>query len=69
MEASRSQFACANPEKSSKTKQRLAKIIADEDEKLLFNKSKALPAPPRKIVSVHSLTFSVALWVIVRWLR
>ncbi|KAI0218459.1 Cilia- and flagella-associated protein 99 [Lamellibrachia satsuma] len=49
MEASRSQFACANPEKSSKTKQRLAKIITEEEEKLQFNKSKAMPAPPRKI--------------------
>ena len=50
MEASRSQFACANPEKSAKTKQRLAKIITEEEQKLQFNKSKAMPAPPRKIV-------------------
>ncbi|KAK2169827.1 hypothetical protein NP493_1173g00013 [Ridgeia piscesae] len=49
MEASRSQFACANPEKSAKTKQRLAKIITEEEQKLQFNKSKAMPAPPRKI--------------------
>ena len=69
MEASRSQFACANPEKSSKTKQRLAKIITEEEEKLQFNKSKAMPAPPRKIVSKHALTFCVALWDVVVWLR
>ena len=50
MEASRSQFACANPEKSAKTKQRLARIITEEEQKLQFNRSKAMPAPPRKIV-------------------
>ena len=64
MEASRSQFACANPEKSAKTKQRLAKIITEEEQKLQFNRSKAMPAPPRKIVRTTLSCFMrcVALW-------
>ena len=45
MEASRKQLACANPEKSEKTKQKLRSIIADEDSKIDFNKTKANPLP------------------------
>ena len=64
MEASRSQFACANPEKSAKTKQRLARIITEEEQKLQFNRSKAMPAPPRKIVRTTQCCFMRCLHVL-----
>ena len=45
MEASRTQYACANPEKSEKTKQILQIIQIEEDDKINPNKVKARPAP------------------------
>lgn len=45
MEASRKQFACANPEKSKKTKDKLQDIIASEEAKLDFNKPKTNKVP------------------------
>ncbi|XP_046574848.1 cilia- and flagella-associated protein 99-like [Haliotis rubra] len=45
MEASRIQFACANPEKSQKAKEVLNNIMSEEDGKLDFDKHKAHPVP------------------------
>ena len=45
MEASRRQFACANPEKSQKTKNKLNTIIQDEQRKLDFDRAKTNPVP------------------------
>ena len=45
MESSRHQFACANPEKSHKTKEKLMNIVMSEEAKLEFDKKKALPKP------------------------
>ena len=45
MDASRRQFACANPEKSQKTKNRLNTIIQDEERKLDFDRAKTNPVP------------------------
>ena len=45
MEASRIQFACANPEKSQKTKEILNNIISEEEGKLEFDRHKANPPP------------------------
>ncbi|KAK3094329.1 hypothetical protein FSP39_000366 [Pinctada imbricata] len=45
MEASRLQFACANPEKSQKTKEILNNIISEENGKLEFDRHKANPPP------------------------
>ncbi|KAL5022107.1 hypothetical protein ScPMuIL_001262 [Solemya velum] len=45
MEASRFQFACANSEKSSRAKELLNNIIAEEEAKLDFDKHKANPPP------------------------
>ncbi|XP_041371252.1 cilia- and flagella-associated protein 99-like isoform X2 [Gigantopelta aegis] len=45
MESSRYQFACANPEKSNKTKEKLHNIVMKEESKLEFDKKKALPKP------------------------
>lgn len=45
MEASRKQFACANPEKSQKTKEKLQNIISEEEAKLDFDKPKGNKAP------------------------
>ncbi|KAL3864337.1 hypothetical protein ACJMK2_006028, partial [Sinanodonta woodiana] len=45
MEASRHQFACANPEKSQKTKEIMNKIITEGEAKLDFDRPKANTAP------------------------
>lgn len=45
MDASRKQFACANPEKSQKTKSKLNSIIQDEEKKLDFDRAKTNPVP------------------------
>ena len=45
MEASKTQFACANPEKSEKTKQIIQAIVQDENSKVDVNKVKARNVP------------------------
>ncbi|KXJ14416.1 cilia- and flagella-associated protein 99 [Exaiptasia diaphana] len=45
MRSSAKQFSCASAEKSSKTKERLDRIIQDEESKLQFNKSKLTEVP------------------------
>lgn len=45
MEASRKQFACANPEKSKKTKEKIQQILYDEEKKLDFDKPKTNKVP------------------------
>lgn len=45
MEASRIQFACANPNKSQKTKEIINNIISVEESKVDFEKHKANPTP------------------------
>ena len=45
MDASRKQFACANPEKSQKTKTKLHNIIQEEENKLDFDRMKTNPVP------------------------
>ena len=45
MDASRKQFACANAEKSQKTKEKLQRILDEEDRKLNFDKPKTNKAP------------------------
>jgi len=45
MEASRLQFACANPEKSDKTKEIVQNIISEEEAKLEFERHRANPKP------------------------
>ncbi|XP_070540652.1 cilia- and flagella-associated protein 99-like [Ptychodera flava] len=46
LESSKSQFSCANAEKSEKAKNRLAKIVYEQDSKLNFEKNRARPLPP-----------------------
>lgn len=48
MEASKTQFACANPEKSEKTKQIIQAIVQDENSKVDVNKIKARNVPDFK---------------------
>ncbi|GFS20020.1 cilia- and flagella-associated protein 99-like [Elysia marginata] len=48
MEASKTQFACANPEKSEKTKQIIQAIVEDENSKVDVNKVKARNVPDFK---------------------
>ncbi|XP_077992467.1 cilia- and flagella-associated protein 99-like [Glandiceps talaboti] len=45
LESSKSQFSCANAEKSVKAKSRLANIVAEQDSKLNFEKNRARPLP------------------------
>ncbi|XP_052773532.1 cilia- and flagella-associated protein 99-like isoform X2 [Mya arenaria] len=45
MDASRKQFACANPEKSLKTKEKIQRILDEADQKLEFDKPKTNKAP------------------------
>ena len=45
LDATKSQFICANSEKSEKTRIRLEEIKAMEASKLQFDKSKARPLP------------------------
>ena len=53
MEASKIQFACANPEKSEKTKTKMNSILMDEENKLDFNKHKSNPVPHGMLVSLY----------------
>ena len=55
MEASKQQFYCANPDKSEKTKQRINKILKDEDVKLDFNRHKSHPVPSAVLVNITNL--------------
>ncbi|XP_069832490.1 cilia- and flagella-associated protein 99 [Dendropsophus ebraccatus] len=52
IDANMGQFNCANPEKSEKTKRVLSEIMKEEDNKLAFNKTKAQPAPIKKVDNV-----------------
>ncbi|XP_056410939.1 cilia- and flagella-associated protein 99 isoform X2 [Hyla sarda] len=52
IEANMEQFYCANPEKSEKTKRVLSEIMKEENNKLAFNKTKAQPAPVKKVDNV-----------------
>lgn len=54
MGASKSQFACANPSKSSKTERKLDHIRQEEDKKLQFDSHKAKPLPKEVMVSTGS---------------
>ncbi|XP_052227633.1 cilia- and flagella-associated protein 99-like isoform X1 [Dreissena polymorpha] len=45
MEASRKQFACANPEKSQKTKEKIQRILTEEESKLDFDRPKTNKVP------------------------
>ena len=45
MEASRRQFACANPEKTHKTREVLKNITSELDSKLDFDRHRARPIP------------------------
>ncbi|KAL4232291.1 Cilia- and flagella-associated protein 99 [Mactra antiquata] len=45
MDASRRQFACANAEKSEKTREKIRQIISEEENKLDFNRPKTNKAP------------------------
>ncbi|XP_050399587.1 cilia- and flagella-associated protein 99 [Patella vulgata] len=59
MEASRMQFACANTEKSEKTKEIMSNIMAEQDAKLDFDKNKINRAPPpikEKAVKLNTAT-------------
>ena len=51
MEASRQQFACANPERSEKTQRRMRDIMMEEDSKLDFERHKFNPLPQSVLVS------------------
>ena len=57
MDASRKQFACANPEKSQKTKNKLNNIIQEEENKLDFDRSKTNPVP--------SFLVSIDLYIVI----
>lgn len=50
MEASKLQFACANPEKSNKTKQRIRDIVVKEESQLDFERHKSNPVPHGMLV-------------------
>ncbi|XP_076472464.1 cilia- and flagella-associated protein 99-like [Babylonia areolata] len=45
MDASRRQFACANPEKTHKTREVLKNIVSEQDSKLDFERHRARPIP------------------------
>lgn len=45
MEASRLQFACANPEKSDKAREIINNIISEEENKMDFQRHRARPTP------------------------
>ena len=51
MEASRQQFACANPERSEKTQRRMRDIMMEEDGKLDFERHKSHSLPQSVLVS------------------
>ena len=68
MDASRQQFACANPEKSDKTKTRISEIIQENESKLEFNKTKSHPLPHSILVSVTwSYGSTCSILVSVTW--
>ena len=50
MEASKVQFACANPEKSEKATRIMNEIEEEKNEKLMFNISKANKLPASAMV-------------------
>ena len=52
MEASKLQFACANPEKSEKTKSKIQEIIAEQEAALDFERHNAHPVPPAVLVTI-----------------
>lgn len=52
MEASKLQFACANPDKSNKTKQRLRNIIIQQESQLDFESHKSHPVPHAMLVNI-----------------
>ena len=52
MEASRVQFACANPEKSEMTQKKLQSIMATEESKLDYDRHKSHPVPSGMLVSI-----------------
>lgn len=56
MDASRRQFACANPEKSKKTKEKIQSIISEEENKLDFDKPKTNKAPSFLVRNVFLLS-------------
>ena len=58
MEASRLQFACANPERSEKTQKKLQSIMAEEENKLDFDRHKSHPVPNGMLVSLLIKSFS-----------
>lgn len=45
MEASRVRFACANPQKSHKTREVVKNIVSEQDSKLEFDRHRARPVP------------------------
>ena len=51
MEASKIRFACANPEKSEKTKSIISDIIDEQNNKLEFDRHKSNPVPQNVLVS------------------
>lgn len=53
MEAHREQFACANWEKSEKTKQILESIMVEDERKLHFDRHRANPVP-MSVVSLNT---------------
>ena len=61
MEASKTQFACANPEKSEKTKQIIQSIVQDEYSKVDVNKVKARNVPD--FVCIPSFRFTIYLYM------
>jgi len=51
MESAKSKFACANPEKSAKVKEKLSRIQQEEDQLLQFEAHKSNPVPRSMLVS------------------
>ena len=51
MRSSKNQLKCANPDKSTKAKNRMENIVQEEMDKLDFNKINYKPPPNEKIVS------------------
>ena len=58
MSSSKSQFACADPNKSVKTERKLDEIRREEDRKLKFDSYRAKPLP--KEVMVSCVAFAVS---------
>ena len=71
MEASKVQFACANPEKSEKANRIMNEIEEEKNEKLMFNISKANKLPASAMVRRQSrveILFHVYVWIIVQFM-